>query len=51
MTGALGARVQLGVLKVIVWLYSSLAAAFFPGRRRLPFGAYRVLLRTVVRYP
>jgi hypothetical protein len=30
MTGALGARVQLGVLKVIVWLYSSLAAAACP---------------------
>ena len=37
MTGALGASVQFGVLKFIVWLYSSL------GRRRLPFGAYRVL--------
>jgi hypothetical protein len=30
MTGALGARVQLGVLKFIVWLYSSLAAACPP---------------------
>jgi hypothetical protein len=33
MTGALGASVQLGVLKFIVWLYPS------PGSRRPPFGA------------
>ena len=44
MAGTLGTSVQLGVLKLTVWLSS------FPGRR-LPFDAYRVLLRTLVRCP